>query len=394
MQYCTTCKMRRCFQCNLHSVSKKSCSRCKREYGMKDTHCYRCYICPICDSNLELYPLLYKSNVGGEGIQFELIKSKTDKSKIVGKAVQFRCVSSHCKYNFKTAVETKPQSLQQIVQNNIKDEDDIRYKTLIDYYDWCLNYQRVLDKGQRMKLKSEILNRFKGFEIAKILEETNNQKQIENKEIEIVQPLIEEKKSKLLPLPKQLHADMNNICPTCLENINKENMCFQIPVIYSVPMIGFSSSNIKNIEEGEFIKIPILVSIINSGNSEMNVSIIEGGDNGIDYSVCGDVAIPFTDKEGLQTVPTCLLSYVSKKEGNWKEELAKRDQMTLSKLKYEFFLNRDPDSTEFILESGLNWVTLLIVVNVQYNKLKNSKVNFTFNLGGDINVQYHCCALL
>lgn len=395
MFFCSTCKIRRCTLCTLHNVTRKICLRCEKEYGMQDTHCYRCYICPKCDSDLESYPLLYKSKLGNNTGDVELVKSKNDKSKIVGKAVQFKCSNKDCNFKFKTKIETKPQSLQQIVQRNIKDMDDLRYESLLNYYDWCLNYQRILDKRQLTKWKTEIMKRFKSFEVAKILHDDSNIKELIKKENDMIEPIKDiELYEALFPLPKQLSSEMNNICPTCLNVIDMEKI-ISIPLVYVVPMVGYPSSNVKNLEEGSEIEIPILVSFINHSNYEVTVTILENNKvKSINHHV-PDLIIPFSQEDNWKTVPTCLLSHVLKKKGDWKRELENRDPNTIMKLTYSNWLN-ESDDENCIVDQGINWITTLIMVKYKMdtNNKSSGKVDFVLNIAGDLNIQYHCNVLV
>lgn len=385
--------------CTLHSVSKKSCLRCKREYGLEDTHCYRCYICPECECDLESHPLLYKAKYESDKNELEIIKSKNDRSKIVGKSVQFKCVNMKCRFKFTTKIETNPQTLQHIVQSNIKDEDELRYDTLLDYYDWCMNYHRILDKRQRTKWKTEILNRFKAFEISKILQENCNIKDLNDKEKDIINTMdTNEKNNVLYPQPKLLHAEMKSICPTCLGDLSHEKMASSIPLVYAVPLIGFPSSKLKKLELEVSIDIPILVSFINNTTSTVNFSIInEDEDEKVIQTPSSEIKVECTDggfnEKHLKTVPTCLLSHVSKNETTWKKELHHRSFENLAKLKY----SDTKTLTDFgdILDSGINWVTTHVVIHhtVKNESCKN-KIEFGLNISGDFNVHYNCTALI
>lgn len=397
MFFCSTCKIMRCSLCTLHNVTRKSCLRCGKEHRLYDTHCYRCYICPKCDSDLDSHSLLYKSKMGSNMREVELIKSKDDKSKIVGKAVQFKCSTNDCNFKFKTKIETKPQSLQQIVQSNIKDTDDLRYESLLNYYDWCLNYQRILDKRQLTKWKTEIMKRFESFEVAQILHDDKNIKQLIEKENNIIKPLNNiELDEHLFPFPKPLASEMNNICPTCLNVIDMEKN-LSIPLVYTVPMVGYTLSNVNNSKEGSEVDIPILLNFINKSNFHVTIRILENDYVKLINSHIYDIVIPFSQENDWKTVPTCLLSYVLKREGDWKKELENRDPNTIMKLKYrdEFNLNGVSDGN-FIVDRGVNWITTLIVVKYRrdINNKAKRKVKFVLNIAGDLNIQYHCNVLV
>lgn len=404
MRFCGTCGIKRCFFCTLHSASNKSCLRCERKYTTRETHCYRCYTCPICDDDLESHPLLYKHKAGSSEVEFELIKSKDDKSKIAGKAVLFKCPNSDCRFKFTTKVETKPQSLQQIVQNNINDDIDVRYNELMDYYDWCLNFQRILDKRQRSKWKTEILRRFKSFEIANILQNDSHLQQLIDEESESIRYIKNVENNQLFPHPKVLNTKMQEICFTCLENISDKKMVLELPMVYAIPMVGYPSSNVKGLQAGESVDVPILISFVNDSGSSINLSIIE---NGVDVFLASSSAhnmyIPAIDESTkvksreLATVPTCLLSHISKK-GDWKTELAGRDPALLARLRYVEGLNFD--GLEDTIDFGVNWITSLILVRVTGNETScKGKINFVLNISVEkgetvSNEEYHCCALI
>lgn len=406
MYFCPTCKIKRCFLCTLHSPSNKICLRCERNYNVQDTHCYRCYTCPECDKDLESYPLLYKHKIGGTETEFELIKSKHDKSRIAGKAVHFKCPDSDCRFKYTTNVETKPQSLQQIVQHNIKDNRDVRYSELMEYYDWCLNYQRILDKKQRSKWKTEILKKFESFEVAKILQDESSLLQVVDKERATVRPIMDTVSAQLFPQPKVLHTVMKEICPTCLEGLSCREMTSKLPLIYALPMVGYPSFKLKELREGERVDVPILVSFVNNSESEMCVNIIEDGvTTFLPPSSANCIVIPTVDPstqpstDKLSTVPTCLLSNVSKKEGNWKTELERRDPKSLARLRYVEGSNID--ELKNVVDSGANWITLLLIVRVTGDReSRNGKIKFALNIsldtqGSDVrNAEYHCCALV
>ena len=405
LHFCGTCGIKRCFLCMLHSASNKMCLRCGKEYTTQETHCYRCYTCPICDEDLESHPLLYKHKAGSTEVEFELIKSKHDKSKIAAKAVIFKCPNSACRFKFATKVETKPQSLQQIVQDNIKDDTDIRYNALLNYYDWCLNYQRILDKRQRSKWKTEILGRFKSFEIAKILQNDSNSQQLIDKESGNIRSIHDEEDNQICPHPKLLHTEMQEICPTCLEDISGNRMAFKLPIVYAIPMVGYPSSNVKELQTGETVDVPILLSFVNNGEVSINLGINEDGvDVFLASSLAHNVCIPgineFTKQKSgeLSTVPTCLLSHISKEEGNWKTELAGRDPGALTRLRYVEALSFD--GSEDTIDAGVNWITSLILVRVTSSeRSRKGKINFVLNVsveqGENVsNAEYHCCALI
>lgn len=381
-KYCTNCHLKRCQNCTLHSPILNLCLRCKREYSNNETYCYRCYTCPICDSDLITHPLSYKSTGKNNGIElYELIRNGNKGDKIVAKSVYFKCKDPKCNFRFNTNIETKPQTLQDIVMNNIKDEVDVTYEILKDYYDWLLNYHRILDKKQQRKWKSEILKRFQTFEIAEILK-AENLKELNLKEIEIINEINNTPNvDKLFPIPKKLFKKMNDICLSCLEEIGPD---LRTPLVYVVPMIGYLSSKVKELTYGELLNVPILISIINKSADEMSISLI--GDN-IELQ---EFKIGYDDTDDIKNVPTCLLSHI--KDSNWKEELAKRNIDVFHKLEW----NGENIIYDCVLDSGINWITTIAQIPIKGNvNSTNGKIKFNLTINNnDLNTIYQCNALI
>lgn len=404
IHYCSTCNVRRCFWCRLHTPAEKKCLRCKRDYESKDTHCYRCYTCPECDMDLVSYPLSYKSKHNIDGLkQFELISSKNDKSKIIGKAVYFKCTNEKCKYKFTTKVETKPQTLQQIVQNNIKNDTEVRFEELTDYVDWCIGYHRILDKKQRMKWKNQILSRFDSFEVAKILQGESHLQQLTDKENDIIKVTKDDdtgNKSNIYPKPKFLHTETSESCPSCLGDITSDKMSFRIPLVYSVPVVGYLPSKVQDLRFGEYTDVPILITFINESDDDMSVNII--ATDSVISAASNTLNIPhmsnrLTRVDEFENVPTCLLPHIIS-QNECKSKTLLRDPEIIKMFEYredfKYEFNKD------VLDLGINWLTTLVVVRVRYNDNTNDgKIFFCLNLDvgfkqGNINLEYYCKVLL
>jgi hypothetical protein len=385
IRYCNNCEIRRCLICTLHSPTNKRCLRCKREYDIKETHCFRCYICPICDTDLESYPLLYKNGKRENEInQFELVKHPNDKCKIVGKAVHFKCKNLKCKFRFTTKIETRPQTLQQIVTSNIRDEIDLNFEILKTYADWCLNYNRALDKKLAIKWKTEILKRFPSFELAKILQSENKMQDLIEKEEEVIRTLNESEKLPLFPIAKQLYKKMNDICPTCLE-ITKP-ISEKLLLAYAVPMIGYPSSKVTQMNGS--LSVPVLVSFINLTKKEMNMNIM-GVEFNIGYEYGSDMSI--------DNVPTCLVSHCL--DSRKQEESPQKDIEKLNRLIWSND-NENNNVFEDTVDIGDNWITRLFIVDIESDEnTRKGKIIFKLNVTvkyemKEVDTIYEFCAII
>lgn len=323
MRFCEKCEVKRCMTCTLHSPISRSCSRCKREYGLEETHCLRCYECPRCFNDLSTYPVPYMEENG----QLKVAREKG--AKIVGKAVFFKCIRKSCGYKFTTAVETRPQTLQEIVQGSVKDGDEVRYAELQEYYEWCINYHRILDRRQRLKWKTEIMKRFESLEVAKILKEDDNLLVLANKEESLIRRGGALKRE--VPLAKRLGSQMKDICTTCLHEV--VGLTQLVPVLYSVVMHG-----------SEYL------ILVNTSDRVLCVTMLEESHQ-FELEPSGDT---------IESVPTCLLGYIEgeeeeeeeeeKGEGEahaqgWKGEVENRDVSVF---------NKDPG----VIDRGKGWVTI------------------------------------
>lgn len=354
-------------------------------------------MCPICGSDLESYPLSYKSRGRKDGEeQLEIIQHRHDRSKIVGKAVRLQCKNhATCRFKFTTKVELKPQSLQQIVQNNICDHIDTRFNELVEYSDWCLNFQRILDRKQRVRWKSEILQRFKSFEIAEILKSDQNSKQLLVKEGSVINSdAVDGPAHELYPLPKLLHKKMNDICPTCLQDISKSPITGRLPLVYCVPMMGYPSSHVKAMKENESARVPILISILNETKHPMKVNL--SADTGTGFFEVGCNLGKY-----FENVPTCLLSHVQSKS-DWKAELEKRDTSILERLSYKNDFIHDGDDMNCcdVIDRGGNWITTSVILEApRSDSTVKGQISFKLTLTteselGKFTVDYTCCALV
>lgn len=409
LNYCRHCDTRRCFACSLHSPVKKSCLKCERKYDLIATHCNRCYVCPLCGSDLNTYPLLYKSGGIKDGVeQFALMNSQTDRNeKLVGKGVLFKCkkmdsIDNSCSFKFVTNIETKPQSLQEIVLKNIKSDTEYKYEKLRDFGDWKLNYERILDRKQRIKWKTEILERFGAFEVAKILQAHNSLETLEKKEIEVIDSLKDITK-KVVPVPKKLHQNMNSICPSCL-NILDVKMTSRFPLVYVVPMVGYPSRLVREIKEGN-IRVPVLMSFINTSGMEMDVTIT--GEE-IPFNT---IRIGCNSSKSLKDVPTCMLSHVRKSSDDWKCELDTRDKEVFKLITYHEdgeekgsgeakVKNTELEESHEVVDVGGNWITTKACIDVNVaedvvsGKIKFNVMITTYLKTGEYNILYECCCLV
>ncbi|TID29901.1 hypothetical protein CANINC_001540 [Pichia inconspicua] len=323
MRYCDKCLVKRCLYCTLHTVTGKRCNRCERDYDTNDTHCLRCYECPVCGTALSTYPVPYTDENG-------VMKVAREKdAKIVGKAVFFKCKRNKCEFRFGTHIETRPQTLQEIVQGSVKDFETKRYNELLKYYEECINYQRILDKRQRTKWRSEIMKRFGDLEVAKILEEDNNISNFESKERVIVSRKGCETK-KLVPIAKKLTCTMIDVCITCLQET--KSLKVYAPVAYSVI-----------IQENKF------VSFLNKSETTMHITVLEEGYE-FDLNPCN---------ETMKSIPTCLLGYIEGTD-EWKKEVNERDVPNFEECKREFS------------EVGDGWVTFITKNQNKISILVNS----------------------
>lgn len=369
LKICPNCHVRRCTSCLLHSPKEKNCNRCNREYTLDETHCHRCYTCPLCDDDLKTYPLSYKSSNKDNGHPFELVKRDYDKSKIVGKSVLFRC---KCGYKFNTKIETKPQSLQEIVTSNIKDDVDERFSQLKEYLDWCMNYHRILDKQARGRWKNEILEKFSSFEAAKILSSASSHSQLIEREKEMIivdDDTVDENKLRPTPCPRRLSVSVSYICPTCLDDVTDSLLSETLPLVHAVPMVGYPSKKVREIEGDCSTVVPILISFINGGDKKMLISLMEGSDEKF------EIGPRHGEVSGLSNVPTCLLSHVSAQEGSWKKELTRRDSVVLSNIKYKEGVEVE---SGLHVDSGSNWITIVLAIDIASSeKTSAGKIDFS-----------------
>lgn len=380
----------------LHSPISKKCLKCNNEYGNDEFFCYKCFICPECNSDLTTFPLAYKTTNDGK---FALIKSKDDKSKIVGKAVHFRCkkYSADCDFKFTTKVETKPQTLQEIVLNNVNEFEDSRFHELDKYFDWKLNYYRILDKKQRIKWKTEILKKFSSFEITQILKTNYHYNDISNKEESMIIDIDKVEKLqdlRLFPSPKPLHVQMSNICTNCFTDISSTHLIEKVPLVYCVPMVKYPSKLIHELKDDE-LKIPILVNFINESKDSLIIHILPDTETNLitNESITIEL-LPSDDIDGFGKVPTSLLSHT--KNGEWKDELFTRSD-NFCKLEYNPSI---VENDEFeIVEKGVNWITLIAIVKATAEN-RDGKIKFPLNLdiesnkNGLSNLVFHCTALV
>lgn len=241
-------------------------------------------------------------------------------ARIVGKAVFFKCKRKECGFRFSTHVETRPQTLQEIVQGSVKDSDDLRYNELAEYYEWCVNYHRILDKRQRTKWKSEVMKRFDNLEVTKILNADDNEVTLSSKEECIIRREGYTKtKNKIVPVAKKLSCTMNDICVTCLGETKM--LREYAPVAYVVEIYSQK-----------------FLSFLNKSDKKMHVIVINEGYE-FDIAPC---------RETVKSVPTCLLGYIEGKD-EWKKEVELRDVSVF-----------DACDTYGVTEYGDGWVTVKI----------------------------------
>lgn len=361
MKYCETCKTRKCLFCTLQNVKSSSCGKCSKEYNSDESYCSRCYVCPKCNADLVTSQYLYKLKEGTMDT-YELIRKREDKDKYIGKSVTFKCA---CGYKFSTGVGKKEQKLQEIVMEDVKTCQERRYDELVEYYKWVLNYHRIEDKKAQIRWKSEIMEMFSHFEISKVLK--NEYIDELNKRREEIIKSRDDSIGGKYPVPKRLTKKFSQICVSCLSNVSNTPLSEKIPVVYTMPMIGFSFEKVKNLDNEETCDVPILLSIMN-----------EGVQAKVEYE---DIGFELNSSQKLfGDIPTCLLSQVKGNVEECKLELSKRDPSIFSKLSYR------EGTTVKIIEQGTSWSTLLINVTIGY-KQKEFEIQLTFN---DEFINYRC----